>query len=79
MEGIDFEICHSGNPPPIEWYALAGSGVKHQCAAAVDEQHRRAAIEARRAFRTGGIWNCWRSDLGVQSARKNQPACLYVC
>ena len=31
---IDFEICHSGNPPPIEWYALAGSGVQHQRAAA---------------------------------------------
>jgi len=44
-----------------------------QSAAAVDEQHRRAAIEARRAFRTGGIRNCWRSELGAQSGRKNQP------
>ena len=79
MEEIDFEICHSGNPPTIEWYARAGSGVQHQRAAAVDEQHRRAAIEARRAFRTGGIWNCWHSDLGVQSGRKNQPACLHIC
>ena len=45
-------------------------------AAAVDEQHRRAAIEARRAFGTGGIRNCWRSELGSQSGRKNQPACI---
>ena len=42
-------------------------------------QHQRAAIEARRAFRTGGIRNCWRSELGAQSGRENQPACAYTC
>jgi len=50
-----------------------------QRAAAVDEQHRRAAIEAWRAFRTGGIRNCWRSELGAQPGRKNQPACFFTC
>jgi len=50
MEERDFEICHSGNPPPIEWYAVAGSGVQHQRAAAVYEQHWRAAIEVWWAF-----------------------------
>jgi len=25
-----------------------------------------------------GIQNCWRSELGAQSGRKNQPACLSV-
>ena len=60
---------------PIERYALAQSGLQYQRAAAVDEQQRRAAIEARRrAFRTGGIHNCWRSELGAQSGRKNEPA-----
>ena len=34
---------------------------------------RRAAIEAR------GIPNWGRSELGAQSGRKNQPACLCVC
>jgi len=34
---------------------------------------RRAAIEA------GGIPNWGRSELGVQSGRKNPPACLSVC
>jgi len=34
---------------------------------------RRAAIEAR------GIPNWGRSELGAQSGRKNQPACLFVC
>jgi len=76
---IHFEICHSGNLQRIEWYALVGSGLHHQRAAAVDEQHRRAAIEGRRAFRTVGIQNCWRSELGAQSGLENQPACLSVC
>ena len=49
-----------------------------QRAAAVDEQHRRSAIEDRRAFRTGGIQNCWRSELGAQLGRESQPACLCV-
>jgi len=35
---------------------------------------RHAAIEA---FRTGGIQNWGRSELGAQSGRKNQPACYY--
>jgi len=74
-EEIDFEICPSSNPSPIKWYALTGSGVQHQRAAAVDEQHGRAAIEARRALRTGGIQNCWLWELGAQSGRKNHPAC----
>jgi len=34
---------------------------------------RRAAIEA------WGIPDCGRSELGAQSGRKNQPACLSVC
>ena len=37
---------------------------------------RRPAIEARGAFRTGGIRNWGRSELEAQSSRKNQPACL---
>jgi len=65
-------------PPADRITALAGSGVQHQRAAAVDEQHRRAAIEARRAFRAGAIRNCWRSELGAQSGRRNQPAC-FLC
>jgi len=36
---------------------------------------RRAAIEAR-AFRTAGIRNWGRSELGAQSGRKNPPACF---
>jgi len=36
---------------------------------------RRAAIEARGAFRTAGIQNWGRSELGAQSGRKNPPAC----
>jgi len=68
MEEIDFEICHSGNPAPIEWYALAGSGVQHRRAAAVDEQHQRAVIKARWAFRTGGIRN-WGHNRAVKTNR----------
>ena len=40
---------------------------------------RRAAIEARRAFRTADIRNWGRSELGAQSGRKNPPACLSMC
>jgi len=40
---------------------------------------RRAAIEARGAFRTAGIRNRGHSELGAQSGRKNTPACLSVC
>jgi len=73
MEEIHFEICHSGNLPPIEWYALAGSGLQNQRAAAVDEQ--RAACSDRSS---AGIPNCWRSELGAQSDRENHPACYYI-
>jgi len=44
VEEIDFEIWHSSNLPPIEWYVLTGSGLQHQRAAAVDEQHRHSTI-----------------------------------
>jgi len=43
------------------------------------QQHLRAAIEARWALRTGGIRNCWRLELWVQSGRKNPLACQTVC
>jgi len=39
-----------------------------QCAAAVDEQHRRAAIEARRAFGTVGVRN-WKRNRAVKANR----------
>ena len=80
-EDIDFEICHSGNPRRSNGMrsleAECSTSVQ-QCAAAVNEQHQRAAIDAWRAFRTGGIRNCWRSELGPQSGPW-KPTGLFVC
>ena len=73
---IDFEICHSGNLPPIEWYALAGSGLQQHRAAAVDD--RCADPEMLRPHHSADP-NWGHSELGAQSGRKNQPACLCVC
>jgi len=39
-----------------------------QCAAAVDEQHQRAAIDAWPAFLTGGVWN-WGRNWAVKTNR----------
>jgi len=75
-EEIHFEVCpygDSGNGTVAaarrESAAPASSSKQQQ------QQHQRAAIETQRAFRTWGIRNCWRSELGAQSGRKNPPAC----
>ena len=40
---------------------------------------RRAAIEARGVFRTGGIRNWGRSELGAQSGRKTNRLVIGTC
>jgi len=75
MEEIDFEICHSGNLPPMEWYALAGSGVQHQRAAAVDEQRSKLGGHSKLgAFRTVRIRN-WGLNRAIKT---NQLVLLSV-
>jgi len=67
-EEIDFEICHSGNLLLIEWYALAGSGLQQQRAAAVDD--RCADPEMLRPHHsTDPNWG--HSEMGVQLGRKS--------
>jgi len=61
------------NLPPIEWYTLAGSGLQRKRAAAVDD--RRADREMLRPHHSVDP-NWGHSELGAQSGRKNQPACL---
>ena len=80
---MHFEVCHSGNLPPIEWYALAeadcstsvqqhaGSGSGRCADPEMLRPHHSADPDHRSAY--------WRhSELGAQSGRKNPPAC-FVC
>jgi len=69
MEEIHFEVCHSSNLPPMQCCALAA-------AAAVDD--RCADPEMLHPHHSADLkWG--RSELGAQSGRKNQLACLSVC
>ena len=80
-EEIHFEVCHSGNLPPI--VACRGStgsvagGVHRQ--STTDVQIQKCCVHIIQRFRTGRIWNWGRSELGAQSGRKNQPPCaIYI-
>jgi len=80
-EEIHFEVCHSGNLPPI--VACRGStgsvagGVHRQ--STTDVQIQKCCVHIIQRFRTGRIWNWGRSELGAQSGRKNQPLCaIYI-
>jgi len=79
-EEIHFEVCHSGNLPPIIACSGSTGGVaacsgswRHRCADpemlhphhSADSNHRSA--------------NWGHSELGSQSGRKNQRASLFVC
>ena len=78
-EEIHFEICHSGNLPPI--VACRGStggvagGVHRQ--STTDVRIQKCCVRIIPRFRTGGIRTCWRSELGAQSGCENQLACIH--
>jgi len=66
MEEIDFEVC----PMAIPAMALLQQHDGRRDILVEPEAWRRTAIEAR------GIPNYGHSELGAQSGRKNQPACM---
>ena len=62
-EEIDFEVCHSGNPPLIEWYALAGS-VQQQLMSSTSVQWSKLGRHSKLgAFGIVGVrnWGCNRA------------------
>jgi len=70
-----FEVCpygDSGNGTAVAARRSAGYSDWTGGAAACSDR-------SSGAFRTGGIRNWGRSELGAQSVRKNQLACLSVC
>jgi len=72
-EEIDFEVCPYGNSDN-------GTAAAARRSAGYSDLTGGAATcsdRSSRAFRTGGIRNWGRSELGAQSGRKNQPACQY--
>jgi len=79
MEEIHFEVCHSGNLPPI----VACSGTTAGVAACCGSRRRRCAdSEMLRPHHSADSdhrsANWGHSELRAQLGRKNQPACLFV-
>ena len=68
-EEIHFEVCHSGNPPPIVACSGSTGGVQRQSTTEMCGSRNVATASFR------GFWPQIR-ELGAQSGRKNQPACV---
>jgi len=79
-EEIHFEVCHSGNVPPIVSCIGSTGGV----AACSDSRRQRCAdpemLRPHHSSDSDHRSANWRhSELGAQSGRKNQPACISYC